>query len=228
MSKAKILVVDDEAGVRDLLSDALRISGYDVATEADGLAALNTLARERFDLVISDINMPKLDGFELLERLRGRADETPVLLLTARDERGDVAEGFRKGADDYLTKPFGLEELVLRTAAILRRTQGAATTQAALSVGLFTMNDDLHEARYDAQLLELSPTEYRLLQQLLLNADRVVTKTTLLSTVWGMDFTTNTGVVDTYVSYLRKKLSAAGYEGLATVRGVGIRLAVSG
>lgn len=228
MSKAKILVVDDEAGVRDLLSDALRISGYDVATEADGLAALNTLARERFDLVISDINMPKLDGFELLERLRGRADETPVLLLTARDERGDVAEGFRKGADDYLTKPFGLEELVLRTAAILRRTQGAAATQTALSVGLFTMNDDLHEARYDAQLLELSPTEYRLLQQLLLNADRVVTKTTLLSTVWGMDFTTNTGVVDTYVSYLRKKLSAAGYEGLATVRGVGIRLAVNG
>lgn len=227
MASAKILVVDDEIGVRDLLADALGLAGYEVATSIDGLDAANRVTRERFDLIISDVNMPKLNGFELLARLRDRGDEVPVLLLTARDERGDVAAGFRAGADDYLTKPFGLEELVLRVAAILRRTQGQFRA-GELKVGSFELSEDNHEAKFNGELLELSPTEFRLLQQLLLNADKVVSKTTLLATVWGMDFTSNTGVVDTYVSYLRKKLSAVGFDGIATVRGVGIRLVVNG
>ena len=229
MSAARILVVDDEAGVRDLLTDALHLQGYAVTTAPDGLEALNLLRRERFDLVVSDVNMPKLDGFELLSKLRGNGDSTPVLLLTARDTRQDVTHGLREGADDYLTKPFGLEELVLRVAAILRRTAASSpiAPSHSISKGGFTVDEDAHEATFADQPIELSPTEFRLLVHLLANANRVVGKAELLSAVWGMDFSANTGVVDTYVSYLRRKLAAVGYTDLATVRGVGVRMLVA-
>lgn len=228
MSDARILVVDDEAGVRDLLTDALHMQGYTVVSAPDGLEALNLLRRDRFDLVISDVNMPKLDGFELLAKLRGNGDATPMLLLTARDTRQDITHGLREGADDYLTKPFGLEELVLRVAAILRRTANSQPVNSphAIMRGGFEVDEDTHEAQFNGQSLELSPTEFRLLVHLLERANRVVGKAELLSAVWGMDFAANTGVVDTYVSYLRRKLAAVGYTGLATVRGVGVRMLV--
>jgi len=228
MAKARILIVDDEPGVRDLLTDALSMSGYETVNAEDGLDALNQLRSAAVDLVIADINMPKLDGFGLIQHLRDRGDQTPVILLTARADRHDVTQGLRLGADDYLTKPFGLEELVLRVAAVLRRTMGGGHGSGGgpLEVGRFLMRDDQHTVSYDGQDLELSPTEYRLLQYLLERPGRVVSKTTLLADVWGMDFSTSTSVVDTYVSYLRKKLQPVGFNGLNTVRGVGVKLIV--
>lgn len=226
MSKAKILIVDDEAGVRDLLNDALQISGYDTEVAEDGLAALNWLRVNRADLIVSDINMPKLDGFGLLEQLRKKGDETPIILLTARGEKQDVTRGLRTGADDYLTKPFGLEELVLRVAAVLRRTNPGGAGSTDLERGPFWLSEDQHRLTYEGTDVELSPTEFRLFQYLLEREGKVVSKNTLLADVWGMDFTTNTNVVDTYVSYLRKKFSALGFEGLVTVRGVGIQLVI--
>lgn len=228
MSDARILVVDDEVGVRDLLTDALQMQGYGVVCAPDGLEAWNLLRRANFDLVISDVNMPKLDGISLLKKLRIGGDSTPVLLLTARDQRQDVTHGLREGADDYLTKPFGLEELVLRVAAILRRTANTESNliPTELSVGAFRISDETHEAFYGDEALELSPTEFRLLSYLLEHAGKVVSKQTLLSAVWGMDASAGTGVVDTYVSYLRRKLAAVGFKDLATVRGVGVRLLV--
>lgn len=226
MSQPRVLVVDDEVGVRELLGDALRMGGYQVVEAADGLAAIRELERQAVDLVVADVNMPKLDGFGLVEKLRGQHNQTPVLLLTARGDRTDVARGLRAGADDYLTKPFGLEELMLRVAAILRRTMPAAPLEDVIKRGDFEINRDVHTALYKGVELELSPTEFNLLAYLLERAGKVVSKTDLLADVWGMSFTSNTGVVDTYVSYLRKKLAAHGFENLQTVRGVGVRLLV--
>lgn len=226
MSKAKILIVDDEAGVRELLNDALQISGYDTAVAADGLDAMNWLRTNRADLIVSDVMMPKLDGFGLLEQMRKRGDETPVILLTARGDKQDINRGLRTGADDYVSKPFGLEELVLRVAAVLRRTRPDGAGSTDIELGDFWLSEDQHRVTFKGEDIDLSPTEFRLFQYLLEREGKVVSKNTLLADVWGMDFTTNTNVVDTYVSYLRKKFTAIGFEGLVTVRGVGIQLVI--
>nr|QOV08912.1 Response regulator MprA [uncultured Actinomycetes bacterium] len=229
MTTAHILIVDDEAGVRDLLTDVLTISDYQTTSAVDGLEALNLLRSRRFDLVIADINMPRLDGFGLLEKMRAAGDETPVLMLTARDDRHDVTHGLRSGADDYLTKPFGLEELVLRVGAILKRTLPRTAPNGRsheISLGDLWLSEDQHRVTYKGVDVELSPTEFRLLQYLMENSNKVVSKLTLLAEVWGMDFTTNTTIVDTYVSYLRKKMATVGFEGIVTVRGVGLQLVV--
>lgn len=221
---AHILVVDDEAGVRDLLGDALRVAGYSVSAAADGMSALTALRSAPADLLIIDINMPVLDGFGLLEQLRKKGDNTPALMLSARGEKTDITRGLRLGADDYVTKPFGLEELLLRVGAILRRTKAVAVENSVLRCGSLQLDEDQHKVFYSEEEIELSPTEFRLLQELMRNKGRVLTKSTLLRDVWEIDFETETSVLDTYISYLRKKLNRDGIEFIRTVRGVGYQI----
>jgi two-component system OmpR family response regulator len=222
MAKANILVVDDEAGVRDMLADALRMQGYAAATAADGHAALRDIYEGDFDLIVSDVNMPKVNGFELLERLRAAGNETPVILLTARGDRADVAVGFRAGADDYVTKPFGLEELLLRVEARLKHLLNAQ--REVLEVGPIRLDEDAHQVTVDGIAVELSPTEFRLLQELMQRKGRVATKGALLDSVWGINWDTTVTVLDTYISYLRKKLHTEKWQGIKTVRGIGFQI----
>ena len=224
MPATNILIVDDEDGVRELLCDALRIAGFNPIPAPHGRAALTLLREQSISLVIADINMPQMNGFEMLTKMRAQNNQTPVLLLSARGERHDVTEGLRLGADDYVSKPFGLEEILLRVNAILRRTQPADADVAVIECGPIVLNDDTHEVHFQGELIELSPTEFRLLRHLMQNAGKVVSKKALLSSVWGMEFASSTAVVDTYVSYLRRKLHRDGFEGLRTVRGVGYQL----
>ena len=192
-----ILVVDDEAGVRDLLGDALRLGGYETFEAGDGMAALTALRKRPANLLVIDINMPLMDGFELLERLRSTGDLTPALMLSARGEKSDIARGLRLGADDYVTKPFSLEELLLRVAAILRRSAPKSSSSPILRCGPIQLNDELHQVTLGEELVELSPTEYRLLQYMMEHKGKVLSKTTLLSAVWEIDFDSESTVVDT-------------------------------
>ncbi len=223
MSKARILVVDDETGVRELVSDVLELEGYEVTLAIDGLDAISHIRKKKFDLYILDINMPKIDGLVLLEKVRGAGDQTPALLLSARREKDDVHQGFRVGADDYVTKPFSIEELALRVEAILRRTSGTQSTNI-LRCGPIAIDVDQHLVTHDEEIVELSPTEYNLLHYLIERKNKVIGKDALLNAVWGIDFENNSTVVETYISYLRKKLHQKGFEGIKTVRGVGFQI----
>jgi two-component system, OmpR family, response regulator len=219
-----ILIIDDEAGVRELLSDALKLAGFETIAAADAMIAQTLLRTTKPDLLIVDINMPLMDGFELIERLRGNGDNTPALMLSARGDRADVTRGLTLGADDYVTKPFGLEELVLRIKAILRRSQLSESADQVLVNGPITLDAQNHLVTFKGEKVELSPTEFRLLQVLLESKGRVLTKVHLLDEVWGITFESESTVVDTYISYLRKKLHRDGFEGIRTVRGVGFQL----
>jgi len=165
-----------------------------------------------------------MDGFEFIERIRGNGDNTPALMLSARGDRADVTRGLTLGADDYVTKPFGLEELVLRVRAILRRAQFTEATPTSLNCGPITLDEASHKVTFNDEVIDLSPTEFRLLHVLLESKGRVLSKSYLLDEVWGITFETETTVVDTYISYLRKKLHRDGFEGIRTVRGVGFQL----
>ena len=220
----KVLVIDDEPGVRELISESLRISEITAVQAADGLEALSLLRREKFDLLILDINMPKLDGLALLEKLRNEGMSVPVLMLSARADKTDINQGLRIGADDYLTKPFSIEELVLRVKAIMRRSKGEVAEVKVLNCGPISMDFSKYSVKFNDQLIDLSPTEFKLLEQLILNRGNVVTKETLLSEVWEIDFKSSSTVVDTYISYLRKKLHIDGFDGIKTVRGIGFQI----
>jgi two-component system OmpR family response regulator len=224
MSQATILIVDDEPGVRELLSDALGMSGYLTLSAPDGVEALNLLLKQPVDLMLIDINMPKMDGFELLERHRKDGHQTPAIMLSARGERADITTGLKLGADDYVTKPFGLEELVLRVAAVLRRTMPAQQVDAVLQCGPISLDQGRHLVKYQDQVIDLTQTEFRLLEELMMRAGFVVSKEALLRAVWDIDFDSNTSVVDTYISYLRRKLHTDEYEGIRTIRGAGFQL----
>lgn len=221
ITATKVLIVDDEAGVRELLKDALGLAGFESKTVGDGMSALTLLRTFTPDIMIIDINMPLMDGFELVERLRKIGNDVPVLMLSARADRVDVTRGLTLGADDYVTKPFGLEELVLRVRAILRRSQSALLSSTSISCGPIVVDDQSHTVKFNEDIVELSPTEYRLLQVLIENKNRVLTKATLLDDVWGITFESESTVVDTYISYLRKKLHKDGFVGIKTIRGVG-------
>ena len=216
-----ILIVDDEAGVRELLGDALRIAGFETSTASDGMSALTAIRNKKPDLLIIDINMPLMDGFELVERLRSTGDNTPALMLSARADRADVTRGLTLGADDYVTKPFGLEELLLRVKAILRRSQISTSSSTDLICGPIKLDEAIHTVTFAGELVDLSPTEFRLLQVLVENKNRVLSKSLLLDEVWGITFESESTVADTYISYLRKKLHRDGFEGIKTIRGVG-------
>ena len=217
----KILIVDDEAGVRELLKDALKLAGFETQVANDGMSALTALRSFTPDIMIIDINMPLMDGFELVERLRKNGNSVPVLMLSARADRVDITRGLTLGADDYVIKPFGLEELVLRLKAILRRSHITANTNTELKCGPISINDATHTVTFNNDFVDLSPTEYRLLQVLIENKNRVLSKSVLLDDVWGITFESESTVVDTYISYLRKKLHKDGFEGIKTIRGVG-------
>lgn len=222
-----IMVVDDEAGVRELLADALKLAGFNTVTASDGMNALTQLRSHKPDLLVVDINMPLMDGFDLIQRLRDSGDNTPALMLSARGDKSDITRGLTLGADDYVTKPFGLEELILRIRAILRRSKTSIEAAQNLMCGPIHMNDKEHQVTFNGEAVELSPTEYRLLQVLLENKGRVLSKSLLLEDVWGITFESETTVVDTYISYLRKKLHRNGYEGIRTIRGVGFQITES-
>ena len=217
-----ILVVDDDPAICDTVEDALHLAGHSTIRATNGNAALEIIRRENVALVVLDVNMPKVGGFDVLRRLRALKDQTPVILLTARDDRHDVIEGFRVGADDYVTKPFGLEELLLRIAAVLRRS--TTTTSDVLHCGALRIDRDRHLVTMDESPIELSPTEFRLLDYLLENQGRVMSREQILDAVWGINFDSSTTVVETFVSYLRRKLGPSGPDYIKTIRGVGITL----
>ena len=219
MGSSLILVVDDEPGVRDLISDALNLVGLSSITAAHGMEALTKLRDNQVDLMILDINMPTMDGYEVLERMRDQGSRTPVIVLTARLDREDTKRAFQLGADDFVRKPFGIEELTLRVNAILRRSQPQVENESVLVAGAITINLDQHLVSVDEVTIDLSPTEFRLLETFMQNQTRVLSKDFLLTEVWGLDNYADPNVVETYVSYLRKKLGDA--LPLRTVRGVG-------
>jgi two-component system OmpR family response regulator len=216
----KILVVDDEESLADMLATALRFAGYEVGSQPTGLDALQAIKEAPPDLVILDVNLPDIDGFEVCRRIRNDGFRAPVIFLTARDSTDDLRTGFGGGGDDYLTKPFSLEELTLRIEAILRRTQNDEDENHLLC-GNLKLDEDLHQVFVDEREIELSPTEFKLLRYLMLNQGHVLSKTQILDYVWEYDFEGNDAVVETYVSYLRKKLGSEAAELIRTVRGTG-------
>lgn len=222
MTAARVLVVDDDAAVRSTVADSLRVAGHTAVEVGDGATAIDAATRESFDLVILDVNMPRVDGFTVLEKLRRRKADLPIIMLTARDEREDVVRGLKLGADDYIRKPFGLEEFLLRVSAILRRSSNFGVHDCIES-GDVRLDLSTSTVEHAGQTLNLSPTEFRLLHRLMLNPGQVLSKAHLLESVWGVDFDTSSTVVETYVSYLRKKLDCEGHEHIKTVRGFGIK-----
>ena len=222
MSKGQILIVDDEKSIRDLITDVLVIADYEVTPAADGLSALNLIRKTKFDLILLDVNLPKVDGFAILEKVRESAPTQPIIMISARVEKEDVTHGLKLGADDYVRKPFSVEELVLRIENILRRLK--KNNPEIFVCGPITLNEREHKVTFNDEIVDLSPTEFNLLSVLIQNQNRVLTKEKLLELVWDLDFETTTNVVDTYISYLRKKIHKEGYEGIKTVRGVGFKL----
>ena len=220
-SGKRLLVVDDEESIADLVATALRFTGYQVTTEQNGFDALRSVKNSPPDLVVLDVNMPDLDGFEVCRRLRRDGHDMPVIFLTARDHLEDLRSGFRQGGDDYLTKPFSLEELSLRIAALLRRSRTSLAEPRRIVSGELVMDEDAHQVWVRETLIHLSPTEYRLLRYLMLNHDRVLSKDQILDYVWEYDFGGNAGIVETYIGYLRKKLGESSGSKVETVRGFG-------
>jgi DNA-binding response OmpR family regulator len=218
---ALVLVVDDEPAVNDLICDALHLAGFKTHSASDGLAALQFLRSTTPDLVILDINMPKIDGYETLTRMREAGDHTPVIVLTARQERDDTRAGFERGADDFVHKPFSIEELIWRVRAVLRRSS-APDTSGALTVGEVRLDPARHLVTALGEAVDLSSTEFRLLEVLMENQGLVLGKDQLLSRVWGLGAGVESTVVETYVSYLRRKLGES--ISIRTVRGVGYQL----
>jgi two-component system OmpR family response regulator len=225
--EARLLVVDDEPNIVELLSASLRFVGFEVATATDGLDAMQQARRRRPDLLVLDVMMPGMDGFDMVRKLRGEGLQMPVLFLTARDATADRVTGLTLGGDDYVTKPFSLEEVIARIRAILRRS--GSRTEAASAQLCFAdieLDDDTHEVRKGGELVELSPTEFKLLHYFMRNPGRVLSKTQILEHVWNYDFNGDTGVIESYVSYLRRKLDTGEPRLLHTVRGVGYVLRV--
>jgi two-component system, OmpR family, response regulator len=219
----RVLVVDDEPNITDLVAMALRYEGFEVETAGTGRAALSAVERFRPELLVLDVMLPDLDGFAVTERLKGMRNKVPILFLTARDEVEDKVRGLTLGGDDYVTKPFSLEELVARIRALLRRA-GSVEERGPLVFADLELNDDTHEVHRAGTLIELTATEFRLLRYLMQNAPRVLSKAQILDHVWQYDFGGDANIVETYVSYLRKKVDAAGPALIQTVRGVGYRL----
>jgi two-component system, OmpR family, response regulator len=221
---ARVLVVDDEQGIIDLVSMALRYEGLSVSSADSGRAALASINERRPDLLILDVMMPDLNGFEIMQRIATDEPRIPVIFLTARQDLDDKRQGFALGADDYLTKPFSVEELMFRVRALLRRTADHTGPTTILQFEDLVLDAERHEATRAGEPLDLTPTEFRLLQYLLLNSERVVSKTQILDRVWESDFERDENVVETFVSTLRRKIETNGPRLIQTVRGVGYRL----
>jgi two-component system OmpR family response regulator len=222
---ARLLVVDDEATIRELLSASLRFAGYDVVTAATGAEAVRAAASARPDLVLLDVMMADGDGFEAVRRIRSSGADLPVIFLTARDEVPDRVCGFALGADDYVTKPFSLDEVLARIRAVLKRTRPAAP-RSRLRVADLELDEDAHEVRRGGALVTLTATEYRLLRFLMLNAGRVVSKGQILDHVWEYNPAGDGSVVEPCISYLRRKVDQAEPRLIHTIRGFGYVLRI--
>ena len=221
--KVRVLVVDDELTIRNLLAEMLRIAGFDPEIKESGSAALAAIRSNSFDVALFDVNMPGMNGFQLLEEVRKFDAQIPVIFLSARNEKVDVIEGLRIGADDYISKPFNVEEVIMRINTVLKRTKNN-DQKTELIAGPVRLSEETYEVFFNDELIDLSKTEFRLLQYLLQNQGRVVTKERLLDEIWGYSFNTTTTVVDTYISYLRKKLHKDGFDGIKTIRGIGFQI----
>jgi two-component system OmpR family response regulator len=220
--EARLLVVDDEPSIRELLTASLRFAGFEVLPAADGNEALKLAEQFRPDLVVLDVMLPDLDGFTVTRRLRERGRDMPVLFLTARDETTAKVQGLTVGGDDYVTKPFSLEEVVARIRAVLRRTGVASGPDTGRIIFHdLELDEDSHEVRRSGRLIELSPTEFKLLRYLMLNPNRVLSKAQILDHVWAYDFNGESGIVESYISYLRRKIDAVEPPLIHTKRGVG-------
>jgi two-component system OmpR family response regulator len=206
MENVKVLIVDDEPNIRDLLSTSLRFAGFSVHAVANGTEAVNAAEKGNPDIILLDVMLPDMNGFSVTKKLRSMGINCPILFLTARDETEDKVTGLTVGGDDYMTKPFSLDEIVARINAILRRTKAAQVEESVLEAGEIKINQDAHDVYVNGQLVDLSPTEYKLLRFLISNPNRVLTKAQILDHVWEYDFNGEMGIVESYVSYLRKKL----------------------
>lgn len=224
MAGERLLLVDDEDNLRSMLEAALRHNGFDVFAVANGRDALDRATNDGPDLIVLDVMLPDLDGFEVCRRLRTDGNRTPVLFLTAKDATEDKVRGLTLGADDYLVKPFSLEELVARAQAVLRRSGLSRSDDPVLRCADLELDDDAHRVRRAGEEVSLSPTEYNLLRYLLENTGRVLSKAQILDHVWQYDFGGDGGVVETYIGYLRRKIDNVEPRLIHTIRGVGYAL----
>jgi two-component system, OmpR family, response regulator len=226
----RVLVVDDEPNIRELVQVALNFHGCTVLTAADGKAALRDAETAEPDLIVLDVMLPDLDGFEVCRRLRARGNDVPIIFLTARDTSSDTVQGLALGGDDYVTKPFSVEALVARIRAVLRRTSrpdtgdGTEEETPTLRAGDLELDESRWTVHRAGTPVELSPTEFRLLAYLMRHEGRVLTRAQLLENVWGWDYAGQSQIVETYVSYLRRKLDPLGPPLIYTQRGVGYTL----
>ncbi|TMF87874.1 MAG: response regulator transcription factor [Chloroflexi bacterium] len=218
-SDARVLVVDDEPNITDLVALALRYEGFSVEKAGSGRAALSAVQKFKPDLVILDVMLPDLSGLDVMKRLTSEGRKVPVIFLTARDSTEDKVHGLTIGGDDYVTKPFSIEELVARVRVVLRRNGGSTSSRLVLAD--LELDEDAHEVRRQGEPIDLTPTEYRLLRYLLVNAGRVLSRTQILDHVWDYDFGGDASVLKTYISYLRRKVDKYSPPLIQTVRGVG-------
>jgi two-component system OmpR family response regulator len=220
-SEAKLLVVEDDANILELLSASLRFAGFDVSTATSGSAAVSAAKNANPDLVVLDVMLPDLDGFEVIRLMREGGARTPVVFLTARDGTDDKIRGLTLGGDDYVTKPFSLEELTARIRAVLRRTSSGDEAPSRLVFADLELDEETHEVYRAGQRVQLSPTEFKLLRYLMLNANRVLSKAQILDHVWKYDFRGDDNIVESYISYLRRKVDNVQPRLIHTLRGVG-------
>jgi two-component system, OmpR family, response regulator len=221
MAEATVLVVDDEEYIRDLVTSSLRLAGFSARAVPDGSQALAAIADDVPDLVVLDVRMPRIDGFEVCRRLRAVGNDVPIIFLTARDSPDDRISGLTRGGDDYLTKPFSLEELVARIRAVLRRSGARSQPARRLAYADLELDQDTMRVTRAGQPVHLSPTEFKLLRYLLHNPERVLSKSQILDHVWRYDFDGTGSVVENYISYLRKKVDVVDPPLIHTVRGFG-------
>jgi two-component system OmpR family response regulator len=220
-SPIRILVVDDELNITELIAMALRYEGFSVETALTGRDALARVEKFRPALVILDVMLPDIDGIQVLRRLIAAGRKVPIIFLTARDSTEDKVHGLTVGGDDYVTKPFSLEELVARVRVVLRRHSAAGSDGTRFGIADLELDDEAHEVRRGGEVIEVTPTEYRLLRYLLVNAGRVLTRGQILDHVWEYDFGGDASVLETYISYLRRKIDRSQPPLIHTVRGVG-------
>jgi two-component system OmpR family response regulator len=221
MSEGTVLVVDDEEYIRDLVTSSLRLAGFTARSVPDGSRALDAIATNPPDLVILDIRLPGMDGLDVCRTLRADGNDIPIIFLTARDTPDDRVNGFTKGGDDYVTKPFSLEELVARVRAVLRRSRPPDRRRSRFSYADLVLDEETMQVSRAGQPVQLSPTEFKLLRYLLLNPERVLSKTQILDHVWQYDFDGKGSAVENYISYLRKKIDTREPRLIHTVRGFG-------
>jgi two-component system OmpR family response regulator len=226
-AEARLLVVEDDPNILELLSASLRFAGFAVGTATSGADAVAAVRDERPDLIVLDVMLPDLDGFEVIRKLRSAGGKTPVVFLTARDATDDKIRGLTLGGDDYVTKPFSLEELTARIRAVLRRTSGEADSTRLVFADL-ELDEETHEVSRGGQRVSLSPTEFKLLRYLMHNPGRVLSKAQILDHVWNYDFRGDDSIVESYISYLRRKVDAIEPRLIHTLRGVGYVLRLPG